>query len=108
MKKNQLRHKKIKTVELVKCGKCDKELTKRTLRYDHDKTCPGEPVLREALPVKRRAPVKKVEVEKKNDIPVEMIEREMQKHLQSSAQERIQHRLRLQDEKMRKLSAQIA
>ena len=81
MKKNQLRHKRKKTVELVKCGKCDKELTKRTLRYDHEKTCPGEPDSRESVPVKRRAPVKKVEVEKNNHIPVEIIEREMQKQL---------------------------
>ena len=29
-------------------------MTKRTLRYDHDKTCPGAPLERETLPVKRR------------------------------------------------------
>ena len=95
----------------MKCGKCDKELTKRTLRYDHEKTCPGEPVSREAIPVKRRAPIKKVEVEKNNtpiDIPNELIEQEVKKRMQNSTQERLQNRLRLQEEKMKKLAAQIA
>ena len=34
--------KKTKTVELVECPRCFKEMTKRTLRYDHDKTCAGQ------------------------------------------------------------------
>ena len=43
--------KKVKTLELVKCEKCNKEMTKRTLRYDHDKTCKGAPIKREDIPV---------------------------------------------------------
>ena len=29
-------------------------MTKTTLRYHHDKNCPGQPVDKKALPVKRR------------------------------------------------------
>lgn len=103
--------KKVKTVELVKCQKCEKEMTKRTLRYDHEKTCPGEPVVREAIPVKRRAPIKK-DVEKKPEaiinIPNEVIEEEIKKRLQNTAQERLQQRLKLKEEKIKKLATQIA
>lgn len=107
---------KVKTVELVNCPKCKKEMTKRTLRYDHEKTCPGEPIVREAIPVKRRAPVKKEkEVEKKpeevktpTEIPNEIIEREVNKRLTMTAQERLQQRMRLKDEKIKKLASQIA
>ena len=107
---------KVKTVELVNCPKCKKEMTKRTLRYDHEKTCPGEPIVKEAIPVKRRAPVKKEkEVEKKpeevktpTEIPNEIIEREVNKRLTMTAQERLQQRMRLKDEKIKKLASQIA
>ena len=46
--------KKIRTQELVKCEKCDKEMTQRTLRYCHDKVCPGKVIVREEIPVKKR------------------------------------------------------
>ena len=29
-------------------------MTKTTLRYHHDKNCPGQPIDKKALPVKRR------------------------------------------------------
>ena len=45
--------KNIKTLEMVDCEKCGKQMTKTTLRYHHDKTCPGEKVNKEELPVKK-------------------------------------------------------
>ena len=38
---------------MVECEKCLKQMTKNTLRYHHDKNCPGRPVDKN-LPVKRR------------------------------------------------------
>ena len=102
--------KKLKTVELVKCEKCDKELTKRTLRYDHEKTCPGEPIVREALPVKRRG-VSKKETEKQTEpvnIPNELIEQEVKKRMQLTARDRIQQKMKLRDERIKRLTTQIA
>ena len=40
--------KKVKTLEQVQCDTCEKEMTKRTLRYHHK--CPGEVVKGEELP----------------------------------------------------------
>ena len=45
--------KNIKTLEMVQCEKCNKKLTKNTLRYHHQKNCPGKPIDKN-LPVKRR------------------------------------------------------
>ena len=45
--------KNIKTLEMVDCEKCGKQMTKTTLRYHHDKTCPGEKVNKQELPVKK-------------------------------------------------------
>ena len=42
----------VKTLEQVKCDTCEKDMTKRTLRYHHK--CPGEVVNREEVPVKKR------------------------------------------------------
>jgi hypothetical protein len=50
------RQRKFKNVELVECPKCNKQRTKRTLRYDHDKPCKGEKIIKETQQVKRRAP----------------------------------------------------
>ena len=88
-------------------------MTKRTLRYDHDKTCPGAKVDREQIPVKRRAPVKKEVVETKKivedkiNIPEHIIEEEVKKRIQSSFQDRIQQRMKLKEDRMKKLSSQI-
>jgi len=46
--------KNIKTLEMVQCEQCNKKMTQNTLRYHHDKNCPGQPVDKKALPVKRR------------------------------------------------------
>ena len=47
--------KKVKTCELVKCDKCNKEMTKITIRYDHPKTCKGSPINREEIPVQKKS-----------------------------------------------------
>ena len=44
--------KKVKTLEQVQCDTCEKDMTKRTLRYHHK--CPGEVIKREEIPVKKR------------------------------------------------------
>jgi hypothetical protein len=105
--------KKTKTVELVKCDKCGKEMTKRTLRYDHEKTCSGVKIEREKIPVKRRTPVKKEvdekeTVETKINIPEEIIEQEVKKRIQNSVQDRIHQRMKVKEEKIKKLASQIA
>ena len=46
--------KNIKTLEQVDCPKCEKPMTKTTLRYHHDKTCPGEKINKSEFPVKKR------------------------------------------------------
>ena len=45
--------KNIKPLQMVDCEKCGKQMTKTTLRYHHDKTCPGEKVNKEEQPVKK-------------------------------------------------------
>ena len=45
--------KNIKTLEQVDCPKCEKPMTKQTLRYHHEKSCPGEKINREEIPVKK-------------------------------------------------------
>lgn len=125
--KEEIPQKKVKTLELVKCPKCDKEMTCRTLRYDHHKTCPGEKVEREKIPVQRR--IKKEVVETKQPpahihIPEEIIEQpskrvlgpeamllveqEVKKRIMSSVQDRLHQRLKLKEEKIKKLATQIA
>ena len=54
--------KKVKTLEQVQCNTCEKEMTKRTLRYHHK--CPGEVKKTEELPVKKRV---KKEVKKEDE-----------------------------------------
>ena len=46
--------KKIKTVELHKCDKCNKEMTLRALRYTHPKYCTNTEINRNEIPVKRQ------------------------------------------------------
>jgi hypothetical protein len=53
--KPEVKPEKVKTVvELVPCPKCNKMLSQKSLRYSHEKNCPGEVVKTEELPVKRR------------------------------------------------------
>ena len=42
-------------------------MTKNTLRYHHEKSCPGKPIDTQALPVKRRT--KPTEANKEETIP---------------------------------------
>ena len=59
--KEELKTEKIKkVVEQVKCKKCNKSMTPKTLRYSHEQNCSGAVVNTEDLPVKRRT-TKKVE-----------------------------------------------
>lgn len=90
-------------------------MSKRTLRYDHDKTCKGAPVKREDIPVKKRikktSSPKQISKPKENQeiiIPEHIIEQEVKKRIQSSVQDRIQQKMKLKEERIKKLSAQIA
>ena len=59
--KEEVKTEKIKkVVEQVKCKKCNKSMTPKTLRYSHEQNCSGAVVNTEDLPVKRRT-TKKVE-----------------------------------------------
>ena len=49
---------------MVQCEKCNKKMTKNTLRYHHDKNCPGKPIDKN-LPVKRRIKKEEPKVEPK-------------------------------------------
>ena len=53
--KEEVKTEKIKkVVEQVKCKKCNKSMTPKTLRYSHEQNCSGAVVNTEDLPVKRR------------------------------------------------------
>ena len=43
-----------KVIEQVKCPKCDKMMSQKSLRYTHEQNCKGKVVKTEDLPVKRR------------------------------------------------------
>ena len=43
-----------KVIEQVKCPKCDKMMSSKSLRYTHEQNCKGAVVKTEELPVKRR------------------------------------------------------
>ena len=43
-----------KIIEQVKCPKCDKMMSSKSLRYTHEQNCKGQVVKTEELPVKRR------------------------------------------------------
>ena len=97
--------KKIKTLEIVKCDKCNKEMTKRTLRYDHPKTCKGAPVNREEIPVQKRAkPVAPPKVVEQTSlgIPDDIIEQEVKKRLNNSIQERMRMKIQQKEERIKK------
>ena len=119
-----------KVVELVKCPKCDKMMSQKSLRYTHEQNCKGEVVKTEDLPVKRRVkkeqdkpevslnqPVKldndKKEIYKKivnhnvsnkheTDIPEEL-KQEVMKTIQ-----RTQLRMKMKEDNLNKLKMQIA
>jgi hypothetical protein len=55
VEQSKVENKNIKTIELVKCDKCNKQLTKRTLKYSHQSVCPA------MKPATKPAKVEKVE-----------------------------------------------
>ena len=103
--------KKVKTLELVNCDKCNKEMTKRTLSYDHTKTCKGAPINREDIPVQKRVKpptAPKVVEQPALVIPNDIIEQEIKKRIQSSVQERMQMKMKQKEERIKKLAERIA
>ena len=90
---------KVKTLEQVKCDTCEKDMTKRTLRYHHK--CPGEVIKREEIPVKKR--VKKETSPK----PKEETKAPEKPALTNTYQERLQKALEKRSETMQKLASQI-
>ena len=57
----------VRTNELIKCPKCDKLVTRKTLKYSHKKTCSGEEAAVQK-PIKTKAqpkPIPDIEDEKK-------------------------------------------
>ena len=101
--------KKVKTLELVKCDKCNKEMTKRTLRYDHPKTCKGAPINREEIPVQKRTkPASPPKVVQPTVIPDDIIEQEVKKRIQNSIQDRLHMKLKQKEERIKKLAEKIA
>ena len=100
--------KKVKTVELVSCPDCKKEMSKKTLRYSHEKNCTGKPIVREEIPVKRRAPVKTSKppaaVEQYIAIPEEIIQQEINKRVKEQKDARIKAKI----EKIQRLAMNIA
>ena len=94
--------KKIKTVELIQCDKCGKELTKKSLRYSHEKNCPGKPINREELPVKRQT--RKPNENEILDVKEEIIQKEVEKRIINSRESK----MKLKEEKIKKLAQQIA
>ncbi len=107
--------KKIRTQELVQCPKCNKSLTQKSLRYFHEKSCPGVKIERENIPVKRRVKEdndenKNKNIENKNiiNIPEHIIENEVKKRIQNTYKDRMVEKMKLKEERIKKLSAQIA
>ena len=94
------KEKKVKTLEQVKCDTCEKEMTKRTLRYHHK--CPGEVIKREEIPVKKR-----VKKETKQDTPKEEIKAPEKPTLTNTYHERLQRALEKRHENIQKLASQI-
>jgi hypothetical protein len=95
------KQKKVKTLEQVKCDTCEKDMTKRTLRYHHK--CPGEVIKREEIPVKKR-----VKKETKQDTPKEEIKAPEKPTLTNTYHERLQKALEKRHENIQKLASQIA
>ena len=72
-------------------------MTKNTLRYHHDKNCPGQPIDTKALPVKRR--IKKEEPK---------IEAKLEARQPTTYRDKLNERLKQKSEKIAKLALQIA
>ena len=83
---------------MVDCEKCGKQMTKTTLRYHHDKTCPGEKVNKEELPVKKRVV--------KDKIPPVVIEPKPDKA--TTYKDRLNEQIKIKKESIKKLATNIA
>ena len=93
------REKKIKTVELHKCEKCNKEMTQRALRYTHPQYCTGREVNRNEVPVKRQTKPATI-INNVVEITPDIIENHLRKVKENKLKER--------QEKISKLISKIA
>ena len=115
-----------KVVEQVKCPKCDKMMSQKSLRYTHEQNCKGEVVKTEDLPVKRRTANKveattkdvKVETNKKDmynkivgkNVNIETSEVQIPEELKLEVLKSIQRqqeRIRMKEDNLSKLKMQI-
>ena len=104
--------KKVKTLEQVQCDTCEKEMTKRTLRYHHK--CPGEVVKREEVPVKKRVKKETKKEEETSDANVSTVNRRNEQQSTPEKQklipeyhERLQKALEQRNQTIIKLASQI-
>ncbi len=79
---------------MVQCEKCNKKMTKNTLRYHHEKNCKGEPIDTKAIPVKRRIK-QETKVEARQPQP-------------TSYRDKLNQSLKKRSESISKLALQIA
>ena len=86
---------------MVQCEKCNKQMTKKTLRYHHEKSCPGQPIDTQSIPVKRR--IKKEETKKE-----ESIEPKLEVKKQPTFQDKLNEKIFKKKESFGKLALQIA
>ena len=57
----------VRTNELIKCPKCLKSVTSKTLKYSHKKTCTGED---KPTPISKSKPIKQVaKIEEEEEVP---------------------------------------
>ncbi len=104
---------KVKTLEQVKCETCEKDMTKRTLRYHHK--CPGQVVKREEIPVKKRIKKESKKEEEQTDVNISTVKSRNDQQsnpekprLTNTYQDRLQKALEKRAENMQKLASQIA
>ena len=80
---------------MVECGKSFKKMIKTTLRYHHEAKCPGQPVDKKSLPVKRR-----VKQQEPNEPKLEAIK--------PTYHDKLAERFKKRSESISKLALQIA
>ena len=81
---------------MVECEKCNKQMTKTTLRYHHDKNCPGQPIDKKTLPVKHRIKKEEPKLEAKLEAR------------QPTYHDKLNERIKKRSESISKLALQIA
>jgi len=119
-----------KVIEQVKCPKCDKMMSSKSLRYTHEQNCKGEVVKTEELPVKRRTkkepatpPIELIKTDKlendKKEIYKKIVntnisnkhETEIPEELKQEVMKTIQRtqlRMKIKEDNLNKLKMQIA